>query len=112
MRQAQANPPPAESEKQDARPLEPHGGLQSADTPIKMVGAEFAGGMDERLILAAELRTAIMCAEAVCCASTGRALIADELCVAGIKVQHVLGERHCVAHPLSSAARIVDGRLN
>ena len=76
-----------------------------------MASAEFSGGMDELLVLAAERRTAMMCAEALWW-RCHRALIADTLCVAGIEVQHILDERHCGAHPFTSAARIVRGRLS
>lgn len=76
-----------------------------------MASAEFAGGMDELLALAAERRTVMMCAEAVWW-RCHRALISDVLCVAGIEVQHILDERHCVPHPLTSPARIVRGHLS
>ena len=75
-----------------------------------MASAEFAQGMDELLVLAAEQRIAIMCAEAPWW-RCHRALIADELCVAGIEVIHILDARHSVAHPFTSPARIVSGRL-
>ena len=48
-----------------------------------MASAEFAGGMDELLVL------------------TG-----------GVEVLHILDERHCATHPLTSAARIMRGRLS
>jgi uncharacterized protein (DUF488 family) len=76
-----------------------------------MASAEFSGGMDELLVLAAGRRTAMMCAEALWW-RCHRALIADTLCVAGIEVRHILDGRHCVAHPFTSAARIVHGRLS
>lgn len=76
-----------------------------------MASVEFAGGLNELLEVAARLRTAIMCAEAVWW-RCHRALIADLLCVQGIKVVHILDERHAVAHPYTSPARIVQGRLS
>src|SRR5918999_3302165 len=76
-----------------------------------MASAEFAGGMDELLVLASGHCTAIMCAEALWW-RCHRALISDALCVAGIEVQHILDERHCAAHPFTSAARVVRGWLN
>ena len=76
-----------------------------------MASGEFAEGMDELLVLAAEHRTAMMCAEALWW-RCHRALIADTLCFAGIEVQHILDAGHCLAHPLTSAARIVRGRLS
>lgn len=71
----------------------------------------FEGGLQELLSLAARGPTAMMCAEAVWW-RCHRALIADVLCARGLKVFHILDERQCVAHPLTSAARIVDGRLS
>jgi uncharacterized protein (DUF488 family) len=75
-----------------------------------MASAEFASGMDELLVLAAEVRTAMMCAEAVWW-RCHRGLIADTLSMAGVEVLHIVDERSCSAHPLTSAARIVRGRL-
>jgi len=40
------------------------------------------------------------------------ALIADVLCVRGIKVVHIIAETHAVVHPYTSPARIVQGRLS
>lgn len=76
-----------------------------------MASAEFASGMDELLALAAESRTAMMCAEAVWW-RCHRGLIADTLSMAGVEVLHIVDERSCSAHPLTSAARIVRGRLS
>jgi uncharacterized protein (DUF488 family) len=76
-----------------------------------MATDEFAGGMDELLALAAERRTVLMCAEALWW-RCHRALISDALCAAGIAVHHILDESHCVPHPMTSAARIVHGRLS
>lgn len=76
-----------------------------------MASAEFAGGMDELLVLAAEHRTAIMCAEAPWW-RCHRALIADQLCVAGIEVVHILDATRSAAHPMTSPARVVRGRLS
>lgn len=72
--------------------------------------AEFAGGLDELLKLCGDLRTTLMCAEAVWW-RCHRALIADVLRSRGIEVVHILDERSSVRHPYTSAARIVDGRL-
>ena len=76
-----------------------------------MASMEFAGGMDELLVLAAEHRTAIMCAEAPWW-RCHRALIADQLLVAGIEVVHILDATRSVAHPMTSPARVVRGRLS
>jgi uncharacterized protein (DUF488 family) len=75
-----------------------------------MASAEFAEGLDELLEVAGRLRTTLMCAEAVWW-RCHRALIADVLCVRGIKVVHILDEAHTVEHPYTSPARIVEGRL-
>jgi uncharacterized protein (DUF488 family) len=72
---------------------------------------EFAEGLDELLEIAGRLRTAMMCAEAVWW-RCHRALIADVLCVRGIKVVHILDDTHAVVHPYTSPARIVQGRLS
>jgi uncharacterized protein (DUF488 family) len=71
---------------------------------------EFSGGLSELLELCGELRTALMCAEAVWW-RCHRALIADVLCARGIEVVHILDERSSVRHSYTSAARIVEGRL-
>ncbi len=76
-----------------------------------MASEEFARGMDELLALAAGRRTAIMCAEAPWW-RCHRALIADQLCVAGIEVVHILDRTHSVAHPMTAPARIVRGALS
>ncbi|HEX2198732.1 MAG TPA: DUF488 domain-containing protein [Burkholderiales bacterium] len=73
--------------------------------------AEFSGGLDELLALAGQQRTVLMCAEAVWW-RCHRALIADVLCVRGIEVLHILDAQHCTAHPYTSAATIVEGRLS
>jgi hypothetical protein len=39
-------------------------------------------------------------------------LIADVLRVRGIEVAHILDAEHCVPHPYTSPARIVEGRLS
>jgi uncharacterized protein (DUF488 family) len=76
-----------------------------------MASEEFARGMDELLVLAAERRTVIMCAEAPWW-RCHRALIADQLCVAGIEVVHILDATHSVAHPMTAPARMVRGTLS
>ena len=73
--------------------------------------AEFSGGLDELLEFAGQLRTTLMCAEAVWW-RCHRALIADVLRVRGIEVVHILDPQHCVVHPYTSPARIVEGRLS
>lgn len=71
---------------------------------------EFEEGLARLLHLAGERRTAIMCAEAVWW-RCHRALIADALKIAGMRVLHIMSGPRVVEHPYTSAARIVDGRL-
>ena len=73
--------------------------------------AEFAEGLAQVVALAARRRTALMCAEAVWW-RCHRALIADVLKLRGWHVVHILDARHATAHPYTSPARIVDGRLD
>jgi uncharacterized protein (DUF488 family) len=72
---------------------------------------EFAEGLAELLKLAATKRTALMCAEAVWW-RCHRSLIADVLKLRGIEVIHIVDATHSTAHPYTSPARIVDGRLS
>ncbi len=72
---------------------------------------EFAAGLSELLGHADRVRTAIMCAELLWW-RCHRRLIADVLCVRGIEVVHIVDERHTTVHPLTSPARVVDGRLS
>jgi uncharacterized protein (DUF488 family) len=60
---------------------------------------------------AADARTAIMCAEAPWW-RCHRALIADALKARGVEVLHIMGEKDPIVHPYTSAASIVDGKLN
>ena len=76
-----------------------------------MAGEEFARGMAKLLALAADARTAILCAEAVWW-RCHRALISDALCARAIAVMHISDAQHATAHPLTEPARIVDGRLS
>ena len=59
---------------------------------------------------AAATRTALMCAEAVWW-RCHRSMIADQLCVQGMDVIHILDEQHHKRHPMTSPARVVEGRL-
>jgi len=76
-----------------------------------MASAAFAQGMTQLLELARASRTALMCAEAVWW-RCHRSLIADALHVRGIEVVHILDAKHGTPHPMTQAARIVDGRLS
>ena len=71
---------------------------------------EFAAGLGQLLDLAAHARTVMMCAEAVWW-RCHRALVADALRVRGIEVVHLLDAEHATAHPYTSPARVVAGRL-
>jgi uncharacterized protein (DUF488 family) len=75
-----------------------------------MSTAEFQRGLTELLNLAADTRTAIMCAEAVWW-RCHRSMIADALCVRGVEVVHILGAEHTAVHPMTAPARIVGGAL-
>lgn len=73
--------------------------------------AEFQAGIHQLLTLAAEGRTAVMCAEAVWW-RCHRSLIADYLKSQGCDVVHIIDASKSESHPFTSAARIVDGRLS
>ena len=75
-----------------------------------MESQQFANAFDALLELAGRLRTTIMCAEMLWW-RCHRSLIADALCVRGILVTHIIDESHTKAHPYTSAARVVQGRL-
>ena len=76
-----------------------------------MESAGFRRGMDELLELAARKRTAIMCSEAMWW-RCHRSLVSDALCAREIEVVHILDAAHTRKHPMTSPARIVDGRLS
>jgi uncharacterized protein (DUF488 family) len=72
---------------------------------------QFHKGVERLLALAREAGpTAVMCAEAVWW-RCHRALISDYLKAQGIEVMHILGANKIEAHPFTSAARIVNGKL-
>ena len=71
---------------------------------------EFQHGIERLRALAAETRTAIMCAEAVWW-RCHRALVSDYLKVRGTEVTHILSATKTEPHPFTSAARVVDGEL-
>ena len=73
---------------------------------------EFDNGVKRLLDIAAEAGpAAIMCAEAVWW-RCHRSLISDYLKVRGIEVMHILDANKTQPHPYTSAARIVNGKLN
>lgn len=73
--------------------------------------AEFAEGLVELLKLAAQKRTATMCAEALWW-RCHRSIIADVLKMRGIEVIHIIDATHTTVHPFTSPARVVDGQLS
>jgi uncharacterized protein (DUF488 family) len=76
-----------------------------------MMTETFQLGMKRLARLAAEKRTAIMCAEALWW-QCHRSLIADFLKAHGEIVHHILSATKTEEHPFTSAARIVDGKLS
>ena len=73
---------------------------------------DFDKGLKRLLDLAvAAGPTAVMCAEAVWW-RCHRSLVSDYLKVCGVEVMHILDASKTEPHPYTSAARIVDGKLN
>jgi uncharacterized protein (DUF488 family) len=71
---------------------------------------EFERSLDELIALAAERRTAVMCAEAVpwrC----HRSLIADALMARGIAVEHIISAKSRKPHSYTPYARIENERV-
>jgi uncharacterized protein (DUF488 family) len=75
-----------------------------------MESEEFRKGVKDLLELAANARTAVMCAESLWW-RCHRSLISDYLKAEGHTVIHILSESKTEEHPFTSAARIVDGEL-
>lgn len=71
---------------------------------------EFEGALTRLMAEASAARTAIMCAEAPWW-RCHRALIADALKARGVEVTHLMSEGRSVEHPYTSAADVVEGRL-
>ena len=71
----------------------------------------FQKGIEHLMGLADQKRTAVMCAEAIWW-RCHRALIADCLKAKGVTVIHILGKNSKQEHPFTSAARMVDGKLD
>lgn len=70
-----------------------------------MQTAAFEASLERLIVIAADSRTAIMCAEAVpwrC----HRSLIADALLVHGIPVEDIISATSCKPHKLTSFARV------
>ena len=72
---------------------------------------EFQHARDRLERLAAQRRTAVMCAEAHW-TQCHRALVSDELKSRGWQVIHLIAPGRSEEHPYTKAARIVDGRLD
>ena len=72
---------------------------------------EFRKGIDELLHLTSKKLTAIMCSEAVWW-RCHRSMISDYLKSIGVKVTHIMAPGKTEEHPYTSAATIVDGKLN
>ena len=76
-----------------------------------MESEEFRKGVKDLLELAAQSRTAVMCAESLWW-RCHRSLISDYLKAEGHTVIHILDQNKTEEHPFTSAARIVDGELS
>lgn len=76
-----------------------------------METTEFGAAIKELLELARANRVAVMCAESLWW-KCHRSLIADYLKAAGHTVLHIVDGEKTEEHPLTSAARIVDGELS
>src|SRR6185369_5326096 len=76
-----------------------------------MESETFRHGVEELLEVAANERTAVMCAEAVWW-RCHRSLIADYLKAEGHTVIHIIDQKKTEEHPFTSAARLIDGRLS
>ena len=76
-----------------------------------MESEEFKRGILALLEIAKTKRTALMCAEALWW-RCHRSLISDYLKAEGFAVIHILAGKKTEAHPYTSAARILDGRLS
>ncbi len=75
-----------------------------------METVEFRDAIERLMSLAASKRTAAMCAEALW-SECHRSVLADHLKASGVAVYHILSTGEIQAHPYTSAARIVNGRL-
>lgn len=71
---------------------------------------EFARGLDELWAIAGQVRTAIMCAEALYW-RCHRSLIADAFTVRGGRVRHILSDRKVEEHRMTPFAVVVEGRI-
>jgi uncharacterized protein (DUF488 family) len=70
----------------------------------------FVDGLDELVVLAGAMPTAIMCAEAVpwrC----HRQLVADALVARGVEVRHITSISRAPLHTLTDFAQVEQGRV-
>lgn len=72
---------------------------------------EFNRGLQRLLEMAAQRRTAMMCAE-VLWWRCHRSLVSDVLKLRDIEVLHIQDDRPAIAHPFTAPARLVDGQLS
>lgn len=70
----------------------------------------FGAALENLIAVASTRRTAIMCAEALWW-QCHRQMISDALKARGIRVLHIQDEVKVTEHPFTSAARIINGRL-
>ena len=75
-----------------------------------MLSEEFRRGVSGLLEIAAEQRTAIMCAEADY-QQCHRRLVSDCLVANGVDVRHILGDGELKVHTLTQDALVVDGTV-
>lgn len=71
---------------------------------------EFSRGLDALWSLAGQVRTAIMCAEALYW-RCHRSLIADAFTVRGGTVSHILSDQRVEEHRMTSFAVVLEGRI-
>ena len=76
-----------------------------------MESEAFRSGVEDLLEVAANERTAVMCAEALWW-RCHRSLVADYLKAEGHTVLHILDQKKTEEHPFTSAARIINGKLS
>ncbi|MCC8360127.1 DUF488 domain-containing protein [Salinimicrobium sediminilitoris] len=72
---------------------------------------EFKSTVDELKAIATEMRTAIMCSEAVWW-SCHRSMVADQLKADGWKVLHIMAQNKITEHPYTKPAKIENGKLD
>ena len=75
-----------------------------------MASTEFSVALDRLMAVAADRRTAIMCAEAVPW-KCHRSLLSDALVLQGIRVIHILSAGKTQDHALTPFARVHGGRI-